>query len=265
MESNHIPSPTAQPGDLAQFIDPRGKKHLVRLAENSVLQTNHGQIFHADVIGMPWGSRVLSHLSKPFYMLEPGLHDVLLSIRRATTIMYPKDIGFILVQMNIHQGSRVIEAGSGSGAFTTALCWAVGSEGHVFSYEIRANVQKLAQKNLAKVGFQKRATFKLKDIGEGFDETGVDAVFLDVPNPEDYIQEVWKALRSGGYFGSLLPTANQVIALLEALKAHDFTSIEACEVILRYYKPIPARLRPEDRLVAHTGYLVFARSITSKV
>ncbi len=265
MEAEHTPSRTAQSGDLAQFIDPRGKKHLIRLTENGVLQTNHGQIFHADVIGLPWGSRVPSHLGKPFFMLEPGLHDVLLSIRRATTIMYPKDIGFILVQMNIHQGSHVIEAGSGSGALTIALCWAVGSSGHVYSYEVRPNVQKLAQKNLSRVGFQNRATFKLKDIGEGFDETGVDAVFLDVPNPEDYLREVWKALRSGGYFGSLLPTANQVITLLEALKAHDFMSIEACEVILRHYKPIPARLRPEDRLVAHTGYLVFARSVTSKV
>jgi tRNA (adenine57-N1/adenine58-N1)-methyltransferase len=89
----------------------------------------------------------------------------------------------------------------------------------------------------------------------------VDALFLDLPNPEDYIPVVRAALRPGGFFGSLLPTTNQVSRLLEALQAHNFAFIEVCEILLRYYKPVPARLRPDDRLVAHTGFLVFARPI----
>ena len=104
-------------------------------------------------------------------------------------------------------------------------------------------------------------TFKRQDIAYGFDETSVDAVFLDVPNPEDYIPVVQSALRPGGYFGSLVPTTNQVSNLLECLQANGFAFIEICEILLRYYKPVPARLRPDDRMTAHTGFLIFARPI----
>jgi len=252
---------TAQPGNLAQFIDPKGKKHIVNLTPGGRLQTNHGQIIFDDIFGTPWGSRVFTHLKKTFIMLQPSLHEILLHTKRATTIMYPKEIGFILVNMNIGQGCKVIEAGSGSGAFTTALCWSVGDDGHVFSYEVRDDVQRLAHRNIDKLGYSNRVTFKNRDIAYGFEESGVDALFLDVPNPEDYIPMVYDALRPGGYFGSLVPTTNQVSRLLETLQAHDFSFIEVCENMLRYYKPVPARLRPDDRMVAHTGFLVFARPI----
>jgi len=255
------PTSTVQPGDLAQFIDPKGKKHIVRITPTGKFQTNHGQVLFSNLIGLPWGSKVYSHLKKPFVMLQPSLHEILLDTKRTTTIMYPKDIGFILINMNIGQGCKVVESGTGSGALTTALCWAVGDTGHIYSYESRENIQGLAKKNIAKLGYSDRVTFKLKDIGYGFDETGADALFLDVPNPEDYILLVRDALRPGGYFGSLVPTANQVTRLLEALKANDFTFIEVCEIMLRYYKPVPARLRPDDRLVAHTGFLIFGRPI----
>jgi tRNA (adenine57-N1/adenine58-N1)-methyltransferase len=249
--------------DLALLIDPRGNRHIIQLKENGSFQTNHGQLFHNDLIGLPWGSRVKSHLSKIFVMVQPSLNDILLNTKRATTIMYPKDIGFILVNMNISNGKTVIEAGTGSGALTTALCWAVGGDGHVFSYDVHDNVQELARKNIARLGFQDRVTFKNKDIGYGFDEIGVDALFLDIPNPEDYISIVSKSLKPGGFFGSLVPTTNQVSRLLDALEIHGYASIEVCENMLRYYKSVPARLRPDDRMTAHTGFLIFARPITN--
>jgi len=264
MKTLNNPSSEVQVGDLAQFIDPRGKKHIVQITENGKLQTNHGQLLFKDLLGLPWGNRVETHLGKIFIMVQPSLNDILINTRRATTIMYPKDIGFILVNMNIGYSQKVIEAGSGSGALTTALCWAVGSDGHVFSYETRDNVQALARKNVDKLGFSDRVTFKNSDIAYGFDETGVDALFLDVPNPEDFLPFVKTALRPGGFFGSLLPTTNQVSQLVEALNAHDFAFIEVCENMLRYYKPVPARLRPDDRMTAHTGYLIFARPILEK-
>lgn len=250
-------------GDIAQFIDPRGNKHIIQLTENGKLGTNHGQVFFNDLIGLPWGSQVKTHLGKKFLMVQPSLNDIIINMKRATTIMYPKDIGFILVNMNIGNGQYVIEAGTGSGALTTAFCWAVGSEGHVFSYDSKENVQVLARKNVTKMGFGDRVTFKNKDIGNGFDETGVDALFLDVPNPEDYLPLARKALRPGGFFGSLVPTTNQVSQLLEYLKIHNFAFIEVCENLLRYYKTVPARLRPDDRMTAHTGFLIFARPIFS--
>lgn len=261
MKTLNNPSSEVQVGDLAQFIDPRGKKHIVQITENGKFQTNHGQLLFQDLLGLPWGNRVETHLGKTFIMVQPSLNDILINTRRATTIMYPKDIGFILVNMNIGHGQKVVEAGSGSGALTTALCWAVGSDGHVFSYETRDNVQALARKNVARLGLSDRVTFKNADIAYGFDETGVDALFLDVPNPEDFLPQVKTALRPGGFFGSLLPTTNQVSQLVEALNAHDFAFIEVCENMLRYYKPNPARLRPDDRMTAHTGFLIFARPI----
>jgi len=255
----------SQPGELALLIDPRGKKHIIQLTENGRFQTNHGQLLFNDLLGLPWGCRVRTHLGKYFLMVQPSLNEILLHIKRATTIMYPKDIGFILLNMNIGHGQVVVEAGTGSGALTTALCWAVGPEGHVISYETREVYQSLARKNVAKLGFSHRVTFKVQDIGYGFDESEVDALFLDVQNPEDYIPFVRATLRSGGFFGSLVPTTNQVSRLIESLSAHDFAFIEVCEIILRYYKPVPARLRPDDRMTAHTGFLIFARSILPEI
>ena len=180
-------------------------------------------------------------------------------MKRATQIMYPKDIGYVLVAMGIGPGTNVLEAGTGSGALTTALAWAVGPQGHVTTYEIRPDTQRLAQKNLERLGLDDRVTFKLKDISEGFDETGVDALFLDVQNSYDYIRQARDALKSGGFFGSILPTTNQVSRLLVALYQYDFAFVDVCEIILRFYKPVPERLRPTDRMVAHTGFLIFGR------
>jgi tRNA (adenine57-N1/adenine58-N1)-methyltransferase len=112
---------------------------------------------------------------------------------------------------------------------------------------------------LKKLGLDTRVEFKLGDIGEGFEETNVDAFFLDVQNPYDYIPQVRNALKPGGFFGCLVPTTNQVTRLLNALRFNKFAFVDVVEVILRYYKPEPERLRPTDRMVAHTGYLVFGR------
>jgi len=248
-----------QPGDLAQLIDPRGRQHLVQLNSTGQLQTHHGQILFDDLFGLPWGSHVKTHLGKNFLLLQPSLHDILLNIRRGGTIMYPKDIGFILLKMNIQRGTQIIEAGSGSGAFTTALAATVGPEGHVYSYDVRDDMQTLARKNINTLGLNDWVTFTCQDIAYGFHETGVDAIFLDLPNPEDYIEQVRQSLKPGGFFGSLLPTTNQVSRLLEALQAFNFSFLEVCEIMLRQYKPVPARLRPDDRMTPHTVFLLFAR------
>jgi tRNA (adenine57-N1/adenine58-N1)-methyltransferase len=137
----------------------------------------------------------------------------------------------------------------------------VGPQGRVISYEVKPDVQNLARKNLTRFGLDSRVDLKLRDIQQGFDETDVDAFFLDVPNPYDYTGQVRAALKPGGYLCCLIPTFNQVEKILLALRQNKFAFVEVCELLLRYYKPEPARIRPTDRMVAHTGFLVFARRI----
>ncbi len=251
----------ARAGDLAQLVGLRHKNFIFPLVEGGEYHTHRGIVRHDDLIGLPWGTQVFSHLGAPFFLLQPSLADLLLSLKRNTQILYPKDIGFILTTMGIGPGMTVLEAGTGSGSMTIALAYAVGAEGNVISYEVRPEMQNLASKNLSRLGLLERVTLHLGDIGLGIAETDVDAFFLDVPNPYDYIPQVRGALKPGGFFCGLVPTVNQVAELLHALRRNKFAFIEVCEVLLRYYKPEPLRLRPTDRMVAHTGFLTFARRI----
>jgi tRNA (adenine57-N1/adenine58-N1)-methyltransferase len=250
-----------QPGDLVQLVGLRHKSFIFPLSAGGDFQTHRGVLKHDDLIGLPWGTQVFSHLGAPFFLLQPSLADLLLDLKRNTQILYPKDIGFILLSMGVGPGQTVVEAGTGSGSMTIALAYAVGAEGRVVSYEQREEMQKLARKNIQRTGLASRVDFKLRDIQAGLDETDADAFFLDVPNPYDYIPQVRAALKPGGYFGSIIPTANQAEILLRALRRHKFAFLEMCEILLRYYKPEPDRLRPTDRMVAHTGFLVFGRRI----
>jgi tRNA (adenine57-N1/adenine58-N1)-methyltransferase len=251
----------ARIGDIAQLISAQNKRFIFRLELDAKFETHRGYLSHNDLIGKPWGSRVLTHLGSPFVLLQPSLADILVETRRNTQIMYPKDIGFILVSMDIGPGKHILEAGTGSGSFTTALAFTVGPQGRVISYEARPEFQYLARKNLDRLGLADRVDFKLRDIAVGFDEKNIDAIFLDLPNPQDYIHQAKEALKPGGYLGSILPTTNQVSTLLIALRRANFAFIEVCEILLRYYKAVADRLRPTDRMVAHTGYLIFARSV----
>lgn len=251
----------AHPGDLVLLIDAKNKLFIFRLEPGGQLQTHRGVLRHDDLMGIAWGSRVHSHLGESFHVLSPTLHDLLLHLRRSSQIIFPKELGYILLRLSAGLGARVIEAGTGSGALTLALAWSVGAEGRVFSYDRRADMQALARRNLEQVGLEERVTFHEHDIEDGFAERDVNALFLDLPDPHLYLTQVRAALRPGSPFGAILPTANQIAALLTALDSHGFAFVEVCEILLRFYKTVPQRLRPVDRMVAHTGYLVFARPL----
>jgi tRNA (adenine57-N1/adenine58-N1)-methyltransferase catalytic subunit len=252
-----------QPGDLAQLVGSTHKNFIIRLEAGAEMHTHRGILKHDDLIGLPWGSQVFSHTGNSFYLLQPSLADLLRATRRNTQILYPKDIGFILVTMGIGPGQHVLECGTGSGAMTTALAFAVGPQGCVTTYEARPEMQALAKKNLVRANLDDRVVFKLSNIAEGIEEREVDALFYDLPNPEDYMRQARQALKPGGFFGCILPTTNQVSRLLSALRQEGFAFVEVCETLLRYYKPVSDRLRPTDRMVAHTGYLIFSRPVVS--
>ena len=254
-------SSIASDGDLAQLVGLRHKHFILTLQAGAKFETHRGILQHDDLIGKAWGTQVFSHMGSPFFLLQPSLADLLTDLPRTTQILYPKDIGFILVTMGVGPGQKVMEAGTGSGSMTTALAYALGPEGRVISYEVKQDVQNLARKNLTRFGLDSRVDFKLRDIAEGFDETDADCFFLDVPNPYDYIAQVRAALKPGGFLCCLIPTFNQVEKTLQALRQDKFAFVEVCELLLRYYKPEPSRIRPTDRMVAHTGFLVFGRRI----
>jgi tRNA (adenine57-N1/adenine58-N1)-methyltransferase len=251
----------ARENDLVLLIAPRGKRFIIRLQAGATQHTHKGVVEHDAIIGQPLGREVKSHLGQPFLVIEPSTHDLIKSVRRNTQIIYPKEAGYVLLKMNLYNGKRVVEAGSGSGALTLALARAVAPDGRVYSYESRPEMGRNAVRNLERVGLSEGVEFKTRDIAEGFDETDVDALFLDVRTPWDYLEQARRALKSGGFFGALVPTTNQVSHLIAGLEGHGFGYIEVEELLLRAYKPVPARLRPADTMVGHTGYLIFARKI----
>lgn len=254
----------AQVGDMVQLIGRDHKAFVIKLTPGQRFETHRGLILHDTLVGYEYGTEILTHQGYPYIVLQPSTDDLIRELKRNSQIMYPKDIGFILMKLSVQPGQTILEAGTGSGGMTTVLAQMVGNEGRVVSYDVREDMQKLARKNLEKVGLAHRVTFKLRDIALGFDETEADAFFLDVPNPWDYTNQVRQALKGGGFFGAIVPTTNQVSDLLIAMQRDGYEYVEVCEILLRYYKTTPARLRPADRMVAHTCFLIFGRPITRR-
>jgi tRNA (adenine57-N1/adenine58-N1)-methyltransferase len=256
----------ARENDLVLLIGQDRKEFVLRLQADDQLQTHRGCINHNDLLGQPLGREIRSHLGYPFVVLEPSTCDLVRLIKRTTQIMYPKDIGYVLVKLSVMSGAKVIEAGTGSGGLTLALARAVGPTGRVFSYEVRPDILRLARENLEGLGLAGSVVFRLGDIEEGFEETDVDALFLDVRRPWAFLSQVANALKDSGFFGAIVPTTNQVTELVRAMEAvQTFGHIEVEEISLRPYKAVPNRLRPVDRMVAHTGYLIFARKVSREI
>ena len=245
------------------LVGNKGKQFIIQLHLDRQLQTHRGVLQHDDLIGLSWGTTVTSHTGKDFLMLQPSLRDILLHTKRQSQIIYPKEIGYILLRLSIGPGVQVVECGTGSGALTTALAWAVGSQGAVYSYDRRDDMLELARRNLERVGLLEIVKLKHLDIEAGFAEQGVKSLFLDLPHAHRYLRQAREALADGGTLGVILPTANQVSRLLSELERESFALPDVCEIMLRFYKPNPQRLRPTDRMVAHTGYLAFARAVKS--
>ena len=254
-------SQLAQPNNTVLLISQDGKKFYIKLIPGHRHHTHEGIIDHDQLINQPLGRKVVSSTGHDFIVVEPSLSELVKEVKRKTQIIYPKEAGRIIFKMNIYPGRRVIEAGSGSGALTICLARFVSPTGRVYSYELRPEMLANARANVDKIGLADFVDFKRRDIDAGFDETEVDAVFLDVREPWQYLGQVKAALKSSGFFGAIVPTTNQINDLLKALRKYEFGGIEVEENFLRTYKPIPGRLRPDDIMVGHTGYLIFARNL----
>ena len=247
------------PGELALLVSPKAKRYLHRVAQEGSIHTHDGVIPMAEVAAVTFGGIVCTHLGRPYRVLKPTLYDLVKGVKRQTQIIYPKEIGYIIMRLGIGPGMRVIEAGSGSGSLTVALSWYLGESGRLYTYEKRPEFAALCRRNLEWAGVGDNVEQQCRDIAEGFDQTDVDALFLDVRTPWDYLEQAAAAMAPGAPAGFLLPTTNQVSDLLAALEHAPFAGVEVVEILLRRWKPVAERLRPDDRMVAHTGFLVFVR------
>ncbi len=235
--------------------------YLVKVTQNGEFSTHEGKISFKDVIGKPFGTIAKTHLGAEYILFEPTISDFLKFTKRKTQVLYPKDLGFIILKLNIRSGKKMIECGTGSGSATSAFAFSLFPDGKLYSYEVRHEFTSLAKENIKRIGLENIVEFKNKDISEGFDETNVDALFLDVKFPEKYITHAYNALKPSGNMCIFVPTANQVTDVLKELQNYPFFLTEVIEIMLRNYKTIPERFRPDDTMIAHTGYLIFTRKV----
>ena len=247
-------------GDEAVILTEKGKRYLVKIVAGKRFHTSEGFIELSTLIGKPYGCVVLSNTGARFTIYKPTLVDTIMHIPRITQIVYPKDLGYIILHADIRPGSRVVEAGTGSAALTTVLANYVKPDGHVYSYDIKQEYLNNADKLLNRLGLRKYVELKQKDVTkDGFDEHEVDAVILDLPEPWKAVQASWEALRPSGRFLSLSPTVEQVVETVEALKDSNFGDVQCVELLQRYIRAKRGMTRPEFMMRGHTAYIVTAR------
>lgn len=254
-------SAVAKEGDVVLLVSPDGKRYLIRLKPSEEWHCHKGCIRHDEVIGQPLGRTLHTQHGYAILALEPSTHDLIHGLPRTTQIIYSKDAAQIVMRLSLYPGRTVVEAGTGSAGLTMMLARSVMPTGHVYSYETRPESFTMARNNLDDLGLLPYVTLYNEDITGGFHETEVDAVFLDLREPWLFLNHAWAALKGSGFFGSLLPTVNQAELLVAGLQALPFGDIRMEEIIVRPWKTVAARLRPEDRMIAHSAFLIFARKI----
>jgi tRNA (adenine57-N1/adenine58-N1)-methyltransferase len=255
-------------GDRVQLTDPKGRMHTITLSAGKEFHTHRGALLHDDLIGRPEGCVVTTTGGVTYLALRPLLADYVLSMPRGAAVVYPKDAGQIVHMADIFPGARVVEAGVGSGALTMSLLRAVGDEGLVSSYERRADFAEVARGNVETFFGGPHPAWRLTvgDLVETLDETDVDRVVLDMLAPWECLDAVSQALLPGGVVICYVATATQLSRTAEALREHGtFTEPSAWESLVRGWHLEGLAVRPEHRMVGHTGFLVSARRLAPGV
>ncbi|MGB9671637.1 MAG: tRNA (adenine-N1)-methyltransferase [Candidatus Bathyarchaeales archaeon] len=254
-----MPDQKIMEGDYILLYLNQMKTYLVKVEAGKTFHTHKGFVKFDDLIGKEYGSTVLSNTGAEFVALKPLLRDYIMKSARQTQITYPKDIALIIMFSGIGSGSRVVEAGTGTGALTTALAHYVKPNGKIYSYEVREEFLKTAEKNLRRAGLADFVELKNKDITAGIDESDVDAVVLDLATPWLVVPHTYSALKACGTLVSFSPTIDQGVKTVEALKESGFVDVETVECLMRGMQVERGKTRPQTLMTAHTGYITFAR------
>lgn len=251
-------------GDHCLVTDGKGRKYLLTLEEGSVFHFHNGMLAHNDVIGLPDGSVVRSSLGGRLVAVQPRLADYILSMKRGAQVVYPKDLGPILIWGDIAPGMTVLEAGTGSGALTMALVRAVGPSGRVVSVERREDHAAHARRTLDGFfgGIPGTLDLRVGDVTEHLGEIEPDRLVLDLPEPFAVVDAAAEGLPAGAIWVSYVPTVPQVQQTTEALRAAAcFAEISSFEVLHREWNIDGRSVRPDHRMVGHTGFITVARKI----
>ena len=247
-------------GDRVLLVDAKRRRHLITLSAGGEFHTHAGVLPHDTIIGEPEGVTVRTTLGSRLVAVRPTLSDYVLEMPRGAQVIYPKDLGPILMLADVFPGARVLESGVGSGALTLALLRAVGSAGHVTGYEIRDDFARRAQANVEGfLGPDQPLTVEVRDVYEGIELDDLDRVMLDLPEPWRVVKHAEAALHPGGILFAYLPTIGQVARLREELAGSAFGMVESLEVLQRTWHVDGQSVRPDHRMVAHTGFLTHAR------
>lgn len=266
-ESSGAPPPPGRPlaeGEPVLLIDGKGRKYLLHLRADGVFQYHLGALAHAELIGAPDGARLRSSKGAPLTALRPRLGDYLLKMRRGPQIVYPKDLGAVLMYADIHPGLTVVEGGTGSGALAMTLARAVGPTGRVASCEIRedhaAHARAAVVRRFGEV--PEWLDLRVGDVAETAAEMDHDRLVLDIPEPWEVVAPALGGLRTGGVLCCYLPTVPQLEQLHGALRGSGrFADVETFEVLLRTWNVTGRSVRPDHGMVGHTGFVTSARCV----
>lgn len=251
-------------GEPVLLIDRKERRYLTTLRAGAVADLRGGKLPHDPLIGSPEGRMVTTSRGERFLLVRPTLAEFVLEMPRGAQIIYPKDLGAILLAADIYPGAAVLEAGTGSGALTMTLLQAVGPSGRVFSYEVREEFSRRAVQNIQRyLGPVDHLVLRAQDVYGGVPDAPLDRIVLDVPEPWRVVPHAVPALRPGGILLSYLPTVPQAARLVDALQqSQAFGLIQTSETLVRPWHIEGASVRPAHRMVAHTAFITTARRIT---
>ena len=248
-----------QEGSYVLLFHTQSKKWLTKVTLEKKFHTHLGIIDISSIIGMDYGSSIITTEGKTVYLAEPTAYDFVMKSKRSTQIVYPKDLGFIAARTGLKNGTSVLEIGTGSAALTTFMASIAKPDGHIHTFDVNKDFLTTARQNLEKAGMIEYVTLHQHDVHDGIPLSNIDIGVVDLGDPWTVLQQVHEALKGSGSFVAICPTMNQLEKTAMALKEHNFIDIESVELIIRNIEAREGMTRPSMRMIGHTTYLIFAR------
>jgi tRNA (adenine57-N1/adenine58-N1)-methyltransferase catalytic subunit len=242
----------------------RRRRWIVRPKDVPRLHTHLGILDVSSLVGRSFGIRVSTSLGDELVILKPTIEDMIMKLSRSTQIVYPKDLGLMMVKLGVHSGSHVVETGTGTGATTALLAYLVQPEGMVHTFDRNPAFQEVAKKNIERVGLASYVEFNLADSSDGFGIDGMDAGVLDVGDPWEVVDSMSRSLKPAAPMAAVTPTTNQAERLVQKMNDTGFVAIETLEIMMRHLEARVGKTRPSGMMIGHTAYLTFGRNTISE-